>query len=105
MEIGQIRQRLADLPAEIEAAEIAYTEAKFAMKYNEDIKGHLLANIKNTFKGTNAFQETNALASKNYEIHLNLIRVQREKAGKCGAKFHKLQNELDAMRSLHKNIN
>ena len=104
MEVIRIRRRLEELPQEIEGIEIAYIMAKAEEEHLKDMKKHLIHTLKSQATGTNANKETVAYASKEYEIHVNGAREAAVNTGTLGAKFHKLQNELDAMRSLNKNI-
>ena len=105
MEIIRIRQRLEELPEEIFKAEIDYVTAKATMEHMNDMKRHLLATLKNNLpKASNAAQETFALAHIDYKRHLEGIHSTTLESGMKGAYYHKLKNELDAMRSLNKNI-
>uniref|UniRef100_A0A6M3L7F2 Uncharacterized protein n=1 Tax=viral metagenome TaxID=1070528 RepID=A0A6M3L7F2_9ZZZZ len=104
MEIIHIRQRLEELPDEIEKAELTYVEAKATLEYMENMKRHVLAYLKEKQEGSNPERESKALASQEYKNHLTGIMESARQTGAFGAQYHKLQNEFEAMRSLNKNI-
>lgn len=103
-EIVDIRHDLDRLPQEIEKAENDALTAKAELDYLNDMKKHLLAKEKEQHTGTNAHKETLAYGSEAYKTHLEGIKAAQQIYAEKSSRFHRLENEFQAARSLNKNI-
>ena len=104
MDIIKIRENLETLPDEIEKAQIEYEKADAQYDYLKRLKDHLLAVWAERHLGTNAERQRKATASTGYLTHLKGIHAAAEERGKKRAKYERLKNTFEAMRSLNKNV-
>lgn len=96
----EIYSKLEASIGEFEKVGLLYAEAKSLSDYLQELKKVILANQMKRFEGSNANREMEALATKEYMIHLDGMRAAASDELRFRVQYEKLRYQIEAFRSL-----